>query len=87
MNLTRCTVHRLGRTRFKTRSAMSALLLTCLGWFSRLRSGQDSFPGASALHPPRRFRVYADLIFPMPDAESTPVVRPAVPAGEDGERS
>jgi hypothetical protein len=40
-----------------------------------------------AQHPPRRFRVYADLIFPLPDAESTPVVRPAVPAREDGERS
>jgi hypothetical protein len=40
-----------------------------------------------AQHPPRRFRVYADLLTPLPDAKSTPVVRPAVPAREDGERS
>ena len=39
-----------------------------------------------AFHPPRRFRVYADLVFPLPDAETAPVVRPAVPVGEDGER-
>ena len=39
-----------------------------------------------ALHPPRRFRVYADLIFPLPDPETTPVVRPAVPAREEGEK-
>jgi hypothetical protein len=38
-----------------------------------------------ALHPPRRFRVYADLILPLPDAESTPIVRPAAPAREGGE--
>jgi hypothetical protein len=49
-------------------------------WLGRRREER------SGLHPPRRFCVYADLISPLPDAETTPVVRPAVPVGEDGER-
>ena len=40
-----------------------------------------------ALHPPRRFRVYADLISPVPDAETKPVLRPAAPPHQEGERS
>jgi hypothetical protein len=40
-----------------------------------------------AWHPPRRFRMYADLIVPLPEAEQAPVGRPAVPVREDGEGS
>ena len=37
------------------------------------------------LHPPGRGRVYADLVTPLPEAVSGPVVRRAVPpAGGDG---
>jgi hypothetical protein len=86
MNLTRCLIRRLERIRFDVRHDMSAALLTCLRLLSRLPSEQDGAPNASALHPPRRFRVYADLIFPLPDAEGTPVVRSAVPAREESER-
>jgi hypothetical protein len=58
-----------------------------LRWPGQRRPERDGSRDWSNLHPPRRFRVYADLIFPLPDAESAPMVRPAVPAGEDGERS
>jgi hypothetical protein len=84
MNLNHGMLRRLERTRFGARDAMSAML-SFLGWSSRMRSGQDGAPDMAALHPPRRFRVYADLIFPLPDAESAPVVRPAAPARKDGE--
>ena len=39
-----------------------------------------------ALHPPRRFRMYADLITPVNDAVTGPGVPGAGPAREDGER-
>jgi hypothetical protein len=57
-----------------------------LRWPGQRRPESDGGQDASSLHPPRRFRVYADLIFPLPDAESTPVVRPAVPAREESEK-
>jgi hypothetical protein len=79
VNLPRCFGNRPRYGRYRERSGMLAWMLNLLRWPGRRRGGR------SGLHPPRRFRVYADLIAPLPDAETTPVVRPAVPVREDGE--
>jgi hypothetical protein len=57
-------------------------------WHATIRKGRNGMRWwwrrrRQACHPPRRFRVYADLIAPLPEAEKAPVVRPAVPVRED----